>query len=89
MLQIPTCCFEGRLSIPVMVVFMVMIRSGAVAGCITMLFAFSGEAVLFVTHFVDIILCWRHFERAQVASYYADKQYNRRLSCRYESVFDK
>ena len=34
-----------------MAVFMIMIRSGAVAGCIRMLFAFSGEAVLFVAHF--------------------------------------
>ena len=33
-----------------------VIRSGAVAGCIRMLFAFGGEAVLLVTHFVDIIL---------------------------------
>ena len=57
-----------------MVVF--RIRSGAVAGCIRMLFAFSGEAVLLVTHFVNLMLCERHFERAQAASYYAIKQYN-------------
>ena len=57
MLQIPTCCFEGRLSAPVMAVFMVMIRSGAVAGCIRMLFAFGSEAVLFVTHLSNINVC--------------------------------
>lgn len=33
-----------------MAVFMMMIGSGVVAGCIRMLFAFSGEAVLLVTH---------------------------------------
>ena len=53
-----------------------MIRSEAVAGCIRMLFAFSGEAVLLVTHFVDIILYQIYFERAQAASHCAGKQYN-------------
>lgn len=46
------------------------------AGCIRMLFAFSGEAVLLVTHFINLMLCGRHFKRAQAASYYAIKQYN-------------
>ena len=53
-----------------------MIRSEAVAGCIRMLFAFSGEAVLLVTHFDDIIIYRIHSERAQAASYCARKQHN-------------
>ena len=59
MLQIPTCCFEGGRPRLVMAVF--MIRTGAVAGCIGMLFAFGGETVLLVTHFVAVMINWRDF----------------------------
>lgn len=43
-----------------------MIRSGAVAGCIRMLFAFSGEPVLLMTHL--LILCYPEENSASLSS---------------------